>query len=64
MPEGIQTVDNLLRFFDYCKQYQKEVRKNRTALVEYWKFMNGAVMKEVLDEVVSKHRLPKSDFSP
>ncbi|KAG5450232.1 PHOsphatase [Clonorchis sinensis] len=64
IPEGIQTVDNLLRFFQYCKQYQKEIRKNKTALVEYWKFMNGAVMKGVLDEVVSKHHLPKADFSP
>ena len=37
-PESINA-DPILRFFDFCDKYNKEVIKNKTSLEEYYKFM-------------------------
>ncbi|CAH8586359.1 unnamed protein product [Dicrocoelium dendriticum] len=54
--------DKLLRFFDYCDRYVKEIVHNKSTLYEYTAFKNGPEMQHVLMDIISQHRLNESTF--
>lgn len=52
-----------LRFFDSCSRYRNEIRKNKTILTEYYNFLEGPEMQQVLQEVIADHRLDDLNFT-
>ncbi|OON19550.1 histidine acid phosphatase [Opisthorchis viverrini] len=63
LPETIQIADRFTRLFESCKRYATEIGKNKSALEEHFKFIDGAEMKEAFKEIMSRNRLPASKFS-
>ena len=46
--------DRILRFFDVCPKYLKEVANNKSAIHEHNKFKHGKEMKNILQKVANK----------
>ena len=57
--------DKVLRFFDMCEKYEKDVADNETAMIEVEKFLNGAEVSKVVDKVKKNLKLgDKEDLTP
>ncbi|VDP81886.1 unnamed protein product [Echinostoma caproni] len=61
--EFIQESDKLLRFFDYCKRYVKEIESNKSSVFEYKRFRDGPEVQRVANDVMSRHLLSTTEFS-
>lgn len=56
------TDDRLLRYYDYCGKYIKDVDQNKGTLTEFYKFLNGNEMKSVVNKV--RQKIGTSDIEP
>ncbi|XP_071168730.1 multiple inositol polyphosphate phosphatase 1-like isoform X1 [Mytilus edulis] len=56
------TDDRLLRYYDYCGKYIKEVDQNNETLTEFYKFLNGDEMKSVVNKV--RQKIGTSEIEP
>ena len=49
--------DEILRYFDMCAKYQKDVEDNTTATIEMDKFLNGTEVAKVVEKVKTKLKI-------
>ena len=49
--------NTLLRFYDYCSKYQKDVKKNKKAAMDYNKFLKGDYIDKVVQNVNQKFQV-------
>uniref|UniRef100_A0A670IBB0 Multiple inositol polyphosphate phosphatase 1 n=1 Tax=Podarcis muralis TaxID=64176 RepID=A0A670IBB0_PODMU len=61
--EGIETNDKLMRFFDLCERFVKDIEDNDTAMHELDAFKEGPEMKEVVGEIANTLCLPVNDLN-
>lgn len=55
--------DELLRFFDNCRNYVEGVDRNRTALQEVEKFKHGEEMEALRRRTAKKLGIPQQQFT-
>ena len=58
--------DDILRFFDMCEKYEKDVADNETAMIEMEKFLNGTEVAKVIEKVKRRLKLDekKENLAP
>ena len=56
--------DPLLRFFDLCPKYSREVSENKTSLYEFEKFKRSLPLKEVIENVAARLKTSSGALSP
>ncbi|XP_053244600.1 multiple inositol polyphosphate phosphatase 1 isoform X1 [Podarcis raffonei] len=61
--EGIETNDKLMRFFDLCERFVKDIEDNDTAMHELDAFKEGPEMKEVVGKIANTLCLPVNDLN-
>lgn len=49
--------DDILRFFDMCPKYEKDVAENSTALIEMMKFLNGSEIAQVVKKIKKRLKI-------
>jgi len=53
----------VLRFYDDCQNYETKVRDNKTAFIEYSKFIEGPEVKSVMKKVQQRLGLPDTELT-
>lgn len=54
--------NTLLRFYDYCTKYQREVKQNWRAMLQYYDFLNGNEIGKVVKKVNQKFKVKDNFF--
>lgn len=55
--------NTLLRFYDYCAKYQKDVKKNKKAMSDYYEFFRGKSIGKVVKKINQKFKTDDSFFN-
>ncbi|XP_054654065.1 multiple inositol polyphosphate phosphatase 1-like [Dunckerocampus dactyliophorus] len=55
--------DALMKYFEHCSKFVKEVVRNPLALTEVAKFMEGPEMRKVREKIADQLRLPYEDIT-
>ncbi|XP_020656965.3 multiple inositol polyphosphate phosphatase 1 [Pogona vitticeps] len=63
LTETFEINDRLMRFFDYCEKFIKDVEDNNTAMFEVNAFKKGPEMKKIAEKVANKLCLPADDLN-
>lgn len=59
----VEEDEKLVRYFAYCQRYQTAVKKNKTALIEYYNFLKGPEMESVIKGIRERFQLIDIDLS-
>lgn len=63
LTEPLEINDRLMRFFDNCERYVKDIEDNNTAMYEVDAFKEGPEMKRIVAKVADALCLPTSDLN-
>ncbi|XP_062988999.1 multiple inositol polyphosphate phosphatase 1 [Elgaria multicarinata webbii] len=63
MSETFEINDRLMRFFDHCEKFVKDVEDNNTAMHELDAFKEGLEMKKVVEKIANTLCLPVNDLN-
>lgn len=63
MTEPLEINDKLMRFFDNCERFVKDIEDNNTAMYEVDAFKEGPEMKTIVAKVADALCLPTSDLN-
>ncbi|KAL0169961.1 hypothetical protein M9458_034557, partial [Cirrhinus mrigala] len=55
--------DALMRYFDQCERFVKEVENNKSALEEVKRFHEGSEMKRVMEKMADRLEVPYADIT-
>nr|CAH8863198.1 unnamed protein product [Trichobilharzia regenti] len=62
--KNITINDDLLRFFAQCKNYIEKIEKNKTASVEYYKFLKSEYVAASYENFLQRYNLNRDDYAP
>ncbi|KAJ7324189.1 hypothetical protein JRQ81_017209 [Phrynocephalus forsythii] len=63
MTETLEVNDRLMRFFDHCEKFVRDIEDNNTAMHEVDAFKEGPEMKIIVEKVANTLCLPVSDLN-
>ncbi|CAH8588377.1 unnamed protein product [Heterobilharzia americana] len=62
--KNITINDELLRFFAQCKNYIEKIEKNKTASIEYYRFLKSSYVNISYEKFLQRYKLNKEDYTP
>uniref|UniRef100_A0A6J0UFN3 Multiple inositol polyphosphate phosphatase 1 n=1 Tax=Pogona vitticeps TaxID=103695 RepID=A0A6J0UFN3_9SAUR len=63
MTETLEINDKLMRFFDHCEKFVRDIEDNNTAMHEVDAFKEGPEMKMIVEKIADTLCLPVSDLN-